>query len=1185
LAYVAKLSVVVPFHNVERYIEASLESIARQTLRDLEVIMVDDGSTDGSTIIAKSFAARDSRFQLVQQQNQGLGPARNTGVARATGQYLAFADSDDLLDPYAYALLTGSLESTGSDIACGGATRFNSMGATGSWLHDEPFRKTILRTHVSRFPVLLQDRTAWNKVFRRTFWDSHGFEFPGTLYEDGPVVLKAHVLASSVDVLRDIVYYWRVRDSGDLSITQRAWEPRNIEQRMASVSSVAAFMATNAPALKPTYDRSVIKGDITMLVGACELATDAEREQLAALAADYLHGVDDAAYRNVPAIKRLHCYLLARGMLPELLEVLRFSRRGDSQDTPVVTGQRSGTRWYATFPFFRDPARGIPDEVYDITSEMTLHASVDAVEWRGGRLRVEGHAYIRRLSSGTPTECQIRVTLRNSKTRRTIGLPVERMCRPDVTSRSGQGAVSYDWAGFAVEVDPRRLATLPGVWRAASWELMVQVSGAGLRRKGPTNSVRAGSAQWPEGHWVTPGVWVQPAPEHDGRFVIRGQKVGACVTRCRASGSVIEIEGWTTFPLPPGTELLIAPRKGKMTAIRVPAEVGASHGGQADRNVFRGQIPVDRLSSSADSATVLDQALHVYDESTWDVSISPGAGAAATRLAINSTVAGARVAHDGREVTAFVTHFGYLSVLERAVRPVVTDLHWTGDQHLVLRGSYTAPGNPPAQLILRNTRSGEQYSLPLTWAAGMFTAEIAPSAIHRRTGTVPLTSGQWRLFAPTEAAEVTVAADRHLLRALPGYCRNGLHEVEAQPYRTDALRLSVRTARREDERGRYAQRQLRSHDYPRAATQPLRDLAVFDSFGGRHYSCNPRAVYEELRRRRPELDCVWVTQDGQFTVPGDDRMVLLETREHYTALAQARYVIFNDTLPRWFRKRDGQTCLQTWHGTPLKRIGLDVDQPKFASGLIYPDLLRADVANWDLLLSQNAFSTPIFRRAFGFDGEVMECGYPRNDALLRPGRAEHAAAVRASLGLPADKRVVLYAPTWRDDADRAQGVYRFDLQLDLDAAAAALGDDHVLLLRMHTKAEANVPHTADGFVADVTRYPDITDLYLVSDVLITDYSSVMFDFAATGRPMLFFTYDLERYRDQLRGFYFDFEADAPGPLLRTTADVIDALREIDEVARSYRSAYDAFTARFCALDDGQAAARAVDRLLAGPQPT
>jgi CDP-glycerol glycerophosphotransferase len=324
-----------------------------------------------------------------------------------------------------------------------------------------------------------------------------------------------------------------------------------------------------------------------------------------------------------------------------------------------------------------------------------------------------------------------------------------------------------------------------------------------------------------------------------------------------------------------------------------------------------------------------------------------------------------------------------------------------------------------------------------------------------------------------------------------------------------------------------------------------------------------------------------VTKDGQFTAPSDCTLLVTGTREHYEAMARARYLVTNDLLPRWYRKRDGQFYLQTWHGTPLKRIGLDIEPPRRPNTMAYLERQGQDTPRWDLLLSPNAFSTPIFRRAFAFDGEIAETGYPRNDVLRHPGREAHAAEIRRSLGIPAGKRVVLYAPTWRDDAFQQGGRYRFELELDLDAVARELGRDHVVLLRTHFNVRDPLRESSvDAGLLDVTRYPDIADLYLISDVLITDYSSAMFDFAVTDRPMLFFTYDLENYRDQLRGFYFDFEAEAPGPLLRSTADVIDALRGIDQVARSHRSAYDAFTSRFCALDDGQAAARAVDRLLA-----
>ena len=587
-ARVAKLSVVVPFYNVEHYLGAALESVTRQTLRDLEVILVDDGSTDGSVVIAKDYVSRDRRFRLIEQANKGLGAARNAGIREATGEYLAFFDGDDLLDPHAYGLLTGSLEKTGSDMATGDVRRLGATGLKKSRIHDGPFRKTVLRTHVSRLPVLLQDRTAWNKVFRRSFWDAHGFEFPGGVFEDGPVAIRAHVLASSVDVFHNVVYYWRLRDSGQLSITERYREIGHMKQRMAAVSDMAGFLAAHAPGLRSAFDASVLKGDIRMLVQAFEFATAQEQARIAELGASYLSTVDASAYQAVPVFQRLNSYLLGHGMLPELLEMLRYARLNHQGVTPVVRCDEPGphsrreARWCACFPFFGDRERGVPDDMYDVTSEMTLIACLDSVGWQGRRLRFEGHAYIRRLSSATLSECQIRVVLRNSRTRRAIRLPVKRVRRPDVTARSGQAATCYDWSGFVVTVDARRLATLPGVWRAASWELVVEVSGGGLRREGPVTSVRPGSAQWPEGRWVTSSVWLQPAPEHDGRFVIRGQQVSAFVTGCTAGEGTLDIEGWASHPLPAGAMVVATARKGGVAAVRAAAEPIPALGTQQD---------------------------------------------------------------------------------------------------------------------------------------------------------------------------------------------------------------------------------------------------------------------------------------------------------------------------------------------------------------------------------------------------------------------------------------------------------------------------------------------------------------------------------------------------------------------------------------------------------------------------
>jgi CDP-glycerol glycerophosphotransferase len=233
------------------------------------------------------------------------------------------------------------------------------------------------------------------------------------------------------------------------------------------------------------------------------------------------------------------------------------------------------------------------------------------------------------------------------------------------------------------------------------------------------------------------------------------------------------------------------------------------------------------------------------------------------------------------------------------------------------------------------------------------------------------------------------------------------------------------------------------------------------------------------------------------------------------------------------------------------------------------------------VVSPNRFSTPILRRAYAIEGEMLETGYPRVDVLAAPDRDARTAALRRRLGLPEGVRAVLYAPTYRDHVVDRRGRFRLDLQLDLERLRAAVGDDTVILFRKHHYVADAAPATDDGFVRDVSSHPDGTELLLAADVLVTDYSSMMVDFANTGRPMLFYTYDLDEYEAEIRGFYLDFAATVPGPLLRTTDDVAEALRDLDAVRAEYAERYAGFRAEFCELDDGRAAARVVDHVFSG----
>ncbi|MFE4603859.1 glycosyltransferase family 2 protein [Kitasatospora indigofera] len=265
-----RLSVVVPIYNVERYLEECLDSIAAQTFDAFECVMVDDGSTDGSAVIAKAYATADSRFRLVQQKNKGLGAARNTGIRNLGGtEYLAFMDSDDTLPPGAYELMVGTLDETGSDFAAGNALRFRTAEHYQSHAHRRPFRETRLKSHVSEIPSLVTDRTAWNKVYRRSFFDTAGILYPeGILYEDAPVSVPHHFLAGSVDVLSEPIYHWRVRDAGDMSITQMKTDPKGLIDRVRSIELVREWLiAQPEPKFREylrSYDRNTLVEELPM---------------------------------------------------------------------------------------------------------------------------------------------------------------------------------------------------------------------------------------------------------------------------------------------------------------------------------------------------------------------------------------------------------------------------------------------------------------------------------------------------------------------------------------------------------------------------------------------------------------------------------------------------------------------------------------------------------------------------------------------------------------------------------------------------------------------------------------------------------------------------------------------------------------------------------------------------------
>ncbi|ALU94146.1 glycosyl transferase [Streptomyces globisporus C-1027] len=1209
------LSVVIPVHNVEDYLEDCLRSVAEQTLDAIEVVMVDDGSTDASGRIAAEFAARDERFRLVRQPNAGLSAARNTGVRHTTPTvpYLAFADSDDIVVHDAYERMTAALESSGSDLVTGNVWRLTGQGRQQAWQY-RWLTGPRSRTHITRDPRLLADRVAWNKVFRRSFWDAHGFAFPeGRLYEDTPVMIPAHYLAGSVDVLAEHVYYWRVREG---SITRRRTDVTGVRDRIAACEQVSAFLGGRDAAQRRAYDASCLRDDFGYFLDGLPMGGEAYRAAFLEGAGAFVDRAGPEVLEGLPVELRIKWQLVRERRLADLLAVLAFER-ANGTGTFAVEGLPGRRR--AVYPGVRGASARLA------RTDIPAVARLLEARWGAdGKLRLRGYAYLRNLPAGSAHRRLTVGMVRAERGRAVRPVPVRSVPAPEATVNSGQELHGYDHAGFEMVLDPDRL---PATAEGGGWLVGLVLAVPGTVRR---VAVRAQDAGADQPLVQDPG---------DGRRAVldfRGGRLRLTVSRLRAraeghrtaaagtAGASLEITG-RLFDGPARATAVVLTREdgeeyscevaygegsGPETGAPGPAGGRSGSDGRAtgpdggvpgpDGLAFTVRVPLAELAAVPPAVHRAPREVEAADGARWQV-----------RLLLDDGTRVPLPAAPDLPPPAYADAAGDL-VLDLAGPPYVDRVDPTPEGGLRISGTYalaareagtgTANGSG-ARLVLRHETLHEVVPVaeaevvdatdatgtpgtPGTRPALRFSTLIAP----------PLPEGRWEVRLDGRPVRVPGSATAQLP------CGGGENALRLERRHGDRLSVVAPPDLPAAGRSAYSRRLLRAahHPGPRtpgapssdrrtpitprtSRTLPLRDTVLYT--GGD----SPRAVHAELVRRGTDAEHLWVTgtTPGRTThVPPGARAVPLHSAAWYEALARSRRIVTDEQLPVWFERRPGQTVVQTWHGTPLGRFGSGLADSLYADHQHLATLPQRS-AQWSVLISPSRFATPLLRRSLAYEGEVLEAGSPANDVLCAPDRDKTAEEIRRTLGVPEEHRVVLYAPTYRDhlahppsaSPDRtAPGPYRWDPALDPHALARALGPGHTVLVRRHPRVTGSVP--AGPGVLDVSHHPGAAGLLLIADVLVTDYAGLMFDFALTGRPMLFHTYDLEHYRDTVRGFCLDFETRAPGPLLVTTDEVAQALRDTGASAARHADAYESFRRDYCDLDDGGAAARVADRLLA-----
>ncbi len=339
--------------------------------------------------------------------------------------------------------------------------------------------------------------------------------------------------------------------------------------------------------------------------------------------------------------------------------------------------------------------------------------------------------------------------------------------------------------------------------------------------------------------------------------------------------------------------------------------------------------------------------------------------------------------------------------------------------------------------------------------------------------------------------------------------------------------------------------------YPLLMKLPLKkNVIVFESFIGRKYNDSPRVIFEYMKENNPGYEFVWVVNNpAKFDIPGA-KVIQRLTPSYFLTVARSEYIVNNSRMPVFFKKRKDQVYVQTWHGTPLKRLVFDMEnnvmpgtnQEKYLTNF------SNEVANWDYLVSPNHYSTEKFKSAFRFSNEFLEVGYPRNE-FLHTHTEQDRIDLRAKYGIGEDDVAILYTPTYRDNNNKGKGKYLQDMMLDLEQLNNT--PNLKVLLRVHYLVSQAINVKEFDNIIDVSKENDINELYIASDALLNDYSSTMFDYLILDKPIILFPYDLEEYTNDIRGFYMEYN-ELPAEQIESTERLI----EISKNLKGYQAVWD-----------------------------
>lgn len=1166
-----KISAIIAIYNVEEYIVEALDSLLEQEVEniDLEVLVVDDGSTDGTPKILKEYTSKYDNVKVINVDRVGLGKARNVAIDASTGDYLIFMDGDDIIYPNAYYALLESALKNDADIVVGNVSRFDSTRDFFlSGLHKKIFSDDLEGTHILENKQLMYDTTAWNKLFKASFFKENNLRFlEGMLYEDIPCMMKAHLLSKQTNIILDYVYKWRLRDNTkNRSITQNRHDKQNLLDRVKSVDIftdvVNELEVTNEVFLREKEFKELTI-DYKLYFDMLPEVDMGYFELFAELLKKYVDNMKtDVFEKEIPTELRLMYQLVMNKEYDKFMvfksNILEFRQMKTIQNGVKVTKDMTGTAI----------EKVLDNPVVDMNSDIKPFSKVKKARWANGILFIEGFAYLRYLN--TNKNYEIKAYLVNRDESKMIPLETEIFKDKSVTQMYGGGKnehlvkrhVNYDYASYKLEIDTNKTDIFELLNEACYIKLVLNNSGVEDETyvMNPTRGLSARVS--------------------DYLYKDRGYRVFYNKQwRLEITHFPIIVENMD--PKIENNQLVIT---GEMKQDFSSAYFEYANDNIRIKNHTFNKLENNQFELIFDLSKMLDVD---YDSNFYLYLVKDGKQ---TMGWLEDTFISKVDEWNGKEIRFTRTYNKFLKInLNPTKHPKLADIKILPinkkEQQIEFKiNQFVESTSDISKVLVRGIRKSDGKIVEIEPTETKLTKNNLEASYLVKIDIKTLHlfgNSQWDLKQVCESSSQIYTNEilYEITEEIPAL--NVLFSVDKNNFvvssnRDGVVGISSTLQKSYFEDGPRRTKLLTDYLYPLMRKLPQKkNYVMFESYWGKSFSCNPKAIYEELQEEYPNLKCIWSFNNPYTEVSGNAIRVKRNSWQYFYYLARSKYFINNVNWQNEYVKRKNSVEVQTLHGTFLKTMGLDV-----ANEVDTPQKLesfRLRHGRWDYLVSPSSFMTKISRRVFEFNGEMLEYGFPRNDMLVNVDKEkDNIDELKEKLGIPKDKKVILYAPTFRNTRN-------FNLELDIERMRAKLSDEYVLLVRLHYFVSKSLDlESVSDFAINVCDYPDTQDLLLISDVLISDYSSIMFDYANLNKPIILFTYDLEYYRDILRGMYTDLEKEAPGRLCRTSEEVIESLMDIKEYEKKYTNRMSAFKQKFNEFETGEASKLIAEKLFGKP---